>query len=123
VKIRVYYEDTDTGGIVYHTNYINFCERARSEAFFSRNLSPEVENGGFVAKKIQAEYLKPAVLGDMLEVKTELKEMKAASFTLTQTIHRDNEKLFTMDITLAFLDEKGKVKRLGDTKELLLSLF
>lgn len=123
MKVRVYYEDTDTGGIVYHSNYINFCERARSEAFFSRKLSPAVENGGFVAKKIQAEYIKPAVLGDMLEVKTELKEMKAASFTLTQSIYREEEKLFTMDITLAFLDEKGKVKRLGETKELILSLF
>jgi len=52
VKIRVYYEDTDAGGVVYHSNYLNFCERARSELFFQKELSPVLQNGHFVARKL-----------------------------------------------------------------------
>ncbi|MGE4457522.1 MAG: hotdog domain-containing protein, partial [Arcobacteraceae bacterium] len=53
MQIRVYYEDTDTGGVVYHSNYLNFCERARSEAFFRLGMSPELSSGHFVAKRIE----------------------------------------------------------------------
>ncbi|MGD9625492.1 MAG: acyl-CoA thioesterase, partial [Arcobacter sp.] len=52
MKLRVYYEDTDAGGIVYHSNYLNFCERARSDVFFQKGFSPVLEGGHFVAKKI-----------------------------------------------------------------------
>jgi len=124
VKIRVYYEDTDTGGIVYHSNYLNFCERARSEAFFSKGISPVLEDGsGFVAKKVEANYIKPVKLGDMIEVRSELLQMKAASFILLQTIYKDDEKIFEMKITLAHIDDRG-VKKIGkDTKKLLVNLF
>ena len=124
MKIRVYYEDTDTGGVVYHSNYLNFCERARSELFFSKGLSPVLENGHFVARKIVADYLLSARLGDELEVKTILVMMKRASFKLLQTVLRDDKKLFTMEITLAFIGFDAKVKKIDDdTKELLLSIF
>ena len=107
MKIRVYYEDTDTGGVVYHSNYLNFCERARSEAFFKRGMTPELENGHFVARKIEADYLAGAKLGDVLEVKTELFEMRPASFTLIQTILRDDKKVFEMKIVLAYISFEG----------------
>jgi acyl-CoA thioester hydrolase len=123
VKIRVYYEDTDTGGIVYHTNFINFCERARSEVFFSRGLTPDFGDSGFVAKKIEADFVKPARLGDLLEVKTSLKQIKSASFSLTQTIYKDENMVFKMDITLAYVGSDGRPKRLGEIKDLILSLF
>ena len=124
VQIRVYYEDTDVGGVVYHSNYLNFCERARSGAFFSKGLSPVLESGHFVARKIIADYFKSAKLGDLLEVKTHLKVMKSASFTLVQTVMKGEEKLFEMQITLAYIDFHGKVKKLdATTKELILSLF
>jgi acyl-CoA thioester hydrolase len=48
MKIRVYYEDTDTGGVVYHSNYLNFCERARSDAFFEKGMTPVLEESGIV---------------------------------------------------------------------------
>jgi len=52
LKTKVYYEDTDAGGVVYHTNYLKYCERARSELFFSRGLMPfDGENSGFVVEK------------------------------------------------------------------------
>lgn len=124
MKIRVYYEDTDTGGIVYHSNYLNFCERARSDAFFKKGITPELDNGHFVARKIEADYLFGAKLGDILEVKTELSQMRAASFTLLQTIYRDEIKIFEMKIILAYITFEGKPQRLDTkSKELILSLF
>ena len=124
MKIRVYYEDTDTGTIVYHSNYLNFCERARSEAFFAKGLSPELNGGGFVAKSIEANYIKPAKLGDMLEVKSSLDQMRAASFVLLQSIYKENKKIFDMKITLAHIDSNGSVKKMDkDTKKLISSLF
>ncbi len=104
MKIRVYYEDTDAGGIVYHTNYIKYCERARSELFFSRNLDPtDGEKSGFVVRHIDANFLGMAKLGDMLHVTTTLVKQKNASAVLRQTITRDNDKIFEMDITLVFV--------------------
>ena len=124
MKIRVYYEDTDTGTIVYHSNYLNFCERARSEAFFAKGLSPELNGGSFVAKSIEANYIKPAKLGDMLEVKSSLDQMRAASFILLQSIYKENKKIFDMKITLAHIDSNGSVKKMDkDTKKLISSLF
>ena len=124
MKIRVYYEDTDTGGVVYHSNYLNFCERARSEAFFAKGMTPVLENGHFVARKVNADFYKSAKLGDMLEVKTGLIQMKAASFTLVQEIYKEEEKIFELEILLVYIDFDGKVQKLNTKmKELILSLF
>jgi acyl-CoA thioester hydrolase len=124
MKIRVYYEDTDTGGVVYHSNFLNFCERARSEAFFSRGLNPVLENGHFVARRVEADYYVSAKLGDLLRVETELVEMKAASFVLKQKIHRDTTLLFELEIVLVYINFSGQVKRVDkETKALILSLF
>jgi len=124
VKIRVYYEDTDMGGVVYHSNYLNFCERARSEAFFVRGMSPVFKNGHFVARRLNAEFYTSAKLGDMLEIKTELLEMKAASFTLKQTIFREEKKIFELDIVLVYLSFDTRVQKLGEEeRSCLLSLF
>lgn len=123
MKIRVYYEDTDTGGIVYHSNYINFCERARSEAFFVKDLTPELSTGGFVAKKLEANFIKSAKLGDMLEVKSTLMQMKSASFVLKQVIFKDDVKIFELSITLAYVNHDGKPQKLVELRELVKSLF
>ncbi|MBL0707878.1 MAG: YbgC/FadM family acyl-CoA thioesterase [Sulfurimonas sp.] len=122
--IRVYYEDTDTGGVVYHANYLNFCERARSEAFFKRGMTPELESGHFVARKLEAQYYKSSKLGDLLKVETKLKKMKAASFEIVQAIYKDSQKIFELDITLAYITFEGKPQKLdAKTKNLLTSLF
>jgi acyl-CoA thioester hydrolase len=124
MKIRIYYEDTDAGGIVYYSNYLNFCERARSDAFFNRGLTPVLESGHFVVKKLTADYSLSAKLGDLLEVHTELVEMRAASFVLKQTIVKDENKLFEMQITLAYITFEGKAQKIDKgTKELLSALF
>ena len=124
MKIRVYYEDTDTGGVVYHSNYLNFCERARSEAFFKLGITPELTTGHFVARRLEADYLRVSKLGDELEVMSTLLEMKAASFTLLQSIYKDDKKIFELKITLAYITFEGKIQRLDkNTKELVISLF
>jgi len=112
MKIRVYYEDTDAGGIVYHTNYIKYCERARSEAFFAKGLVPlEGEKSGFVVRKIDANFLASAKLGDMLSVKTKIMTTKSSSITLLQEVWNEEVKLFSMEILLVYVDS-GKIRRI-----------
>ncbi len=124
MQIRVYYEDTDTGGVVYHSNYLNFCERARSDAFFQRGLTPVLDGGHFVARKVMADFFSSAKLGDLLDVKSTLLKMNGASFVLLQTIYKGEEKIFELQITLAYITFEGKPQKIGvHTKELLLSLF
>ena len=104
--IRIYYEDTDAGAIVYHTNYIKYCERARSELFFSKGLEPtDGDASGFVVRHMDANFLSTAKLGDMVEVSTVLIKKKKASLVLKQTVtHIDNQKkIFEMDVTLVFV--------------------
>ncbi len=124
MKIRVYYEDTDTGGVVYHSNYINYCERARSEAFFVKGLSPALKSGHFVARRLEADFFSSAKLGDLLDIITELEQMRSASFRLIQTIYKDSKKIFELHITLAYITHDGKPQKIEpETKELILSLF
>ncbi len=124
MKIRVYYEDTDTGGVVYHSNYLNFCERARSEAFYERGMTPILKGGHFVARRVVGDFLSSAKLGDELEIKSELLKMKAASFVLKQIVYRGEEKLFELEIVLAYITFEGRPQKIDpETKKLLLSLF
>ncbi len=123
MQIRVYYEDTDVGGVVYHSNYLNFCERARSQLFFDAGRSPILAGGHFVAKHIEADYLKSAKFGEVLEVKTTLIQVKNASFTLLQQIFRDDETVFEMKIDLVYLDFEGKMRKIPpEEKEFLSAL-
>ncbi|WP_300223693.1 YbgC/FadM family acyl-CoA thioesterase [uncultured Helicobacter sp.] len=109
MRIRVYYEDTDCGGIVYHSNYLKFCERARSEMFFGKGKMPYNQNLGFVVKSLNADFIKSARLGDELIVKTEVLELKKVQLTLRQEVFKGEEKIFSMDVKLGFIDfERGK---------------
>ena len=124
MKLRVYYEDTDVGGVVYHSNYLNFCERARSEAFYKRGMTPILEGGHFVARRVVGDFFSSAKLGDMLEIKTELLKMKAASFLLKQTIFKGEERVFELEILLAYISFEGKPQKIDkETKSLITTLF
>ncbi|RXJ84729.1 YbgC/FadM family acyl-CoA thioesterase [Arcobacter cloacae] len=103
MKIRVYYEDTDCGGVVYHSNYLNFCERARSELFFQKGLSPHNNDEFFVVRSANVDWIKSAIFGDVLEINTKLIEKKSASIIMYQEIKRDDEVLFKATFKLAFL--------------------
>ena len=112
MKIRVYYEDTDLGGIVYHTNYIKYCERARSEVFFQQNMSPTLgEDSGFVVRNINANFEATSTLGDMLTVTTKVLTLKNSSIVLLQEVWRDELKLFSMEVVLVYIDQ-GKPSRI-----------
>lgn len=124
MKIRIYYEDTDAGGIVYHTNYIKFCERARSEAFFQAGLNFTKEGGYFVVSSLEAKFIASAVLGDEVFVRTKILELKKASLVLEQEIYKFDDKnaeklLFRATITLAFMKEEKLVKINDEIKKFL----
>ncbi|OHD82802.1 MAG: acyl-CoA thioester hydrolase [Sulfuricurvum sp. RIFCSPHIGHO2_02_FULL_43_9] len=121
MQIRVYYEDTDVGGVVYHSNYLNFCERARSQLFFDAGRSPILEGGHFVAKHIEADYLKSAKFGEILEVKTTLIQIKNASFSLLQQIFREDEKIFEMKIDLVYINFAGNMTKIPAEEKAFLS--
>jgi acyl-CoA thioester hydrolase len=101
----VYYEDTDVGGVVYYANYLKFCERARSDLFFQRDMSPHSQDEFFVVKGVEAEYIKPAVFGDLLDVSAKMIEKKSASIKMYQEVKRGDEVLFTATFKLAYLKD------------------
>ncbi|MEE3775941.1 YbgC/FadM family acyl-CoA thioesterase [Campylobacter sp. CX2-4080-23] len=118
LKVRVYYEDTDSGGIVYHSNYIKFCERARSEIVFNSGIE-FAQSRHFVVTKLEARYLKPAVLGDILDIQTKLVKIGGVSLTLEQDIYKvanikgetQRELIFRANVTVGFISD-GKLSRL-----------
>lgn len=126
MKIRIYYEDTDAGGIVYHTNYIKYCERARSEAFFQAGLNFTKESGYFVVSALEAKFIASAVLGDEIFVRSKVTELKKVSIVVEQEIYKFDDKnaeklLFKATITLAFMKEDRLAKISDEIKEFLQS--
>lgn len=102
--VRVYFQDTDAGGVVYHANYVNFMERARTEwlrSFGYSNAGMMKELGMmFVVRSIKLDYLKPALLDDMLTVTARIKELGRSRVTLLQTVARGEELLTEGEIHL-----------------------
>ena len=123
MKLRVYYEDTDAGGVVYHSNYLKFCERARSELFFSKGITPVIDGAHFVVRKMECDFKKSALFADLLEVTTEVKQMKRASFTIYHEIKKDNEVLFSANVLLVLVKNNRALKLTKDIQNLLNSLF
>jgi len=123
MNIRVYYEDTDLGGIVYHVNYIKFCERARSEIFFKKNIVPiDNEQNGFVVRNLKADFLAISTLGDLLNVVTSLIILKKTSLILQQEVWKGEVKLFCMEVTLVYI-QKGRPARIPETFKRIFDSF
>lgn len=118
VDYRVYYEDTDAVGIMYHANFISHCERGRSEMLrdmgYPASELVEKLGTGFVVRHLDANYLAMVKLDDLLTVETSLKTMKNSSFLMQQQIYCQNKVVFSMDITLVCMDAKGKPTRIPD---------
>ena len=93
--IRIYYEDTDSGGVVYYANYLKFMERARTEMLRSKNFEQdrmrEEENILFVVRSVEMDLLQPARFNDQLQVRTHIVESTRTSLTFEQHIHREAE--------------------------------
>lgn len=120
MKKRIYYDSTDAGGIVYHTEYIKFCEQARSEIFFENNIF--FENEGYVVKNINANYISSAKLGDIIEIKTFVTEIKNASVKVHQEIYKDDKKIFEADIILAYI-KNSKLSKIPQTHLKILNEY
>lgn len=112
IGVRVYYEDTDAAGIVYYANYLRFIERGRTE--FLRALGHDqhrlmAEGVAFAVRSVQAEYLKPARLDDLLTVDTTIAELGRAQLVFAQRIRRGDELLLDAKIRIACIDPgRGK---------------
>jgi len=106
--VRVYYEDTDSGGVVYYANYLKFMERARTEWLRHFGLEQDVLRDQFgiifAVRKVQIDYVLPAIFNDELIVTAGVNKKGKASINFTQTIIRNNELLSTAEIKIACLD-------------------
>ena len=113
---RVYYEDTDLAGIVYHANYLKFIERARSELVREAGVSQsdlKSDHGiVFAVRRMAVEFLAPAKFEDMLEVRTGFVSLTGARFTLDQSVWRDGTHLFQADVQVVCLDAAGRAARI-----------
>jgi len=114
--VRVYYEDTDFSGNVYHANYLKYCERARSDYLRVMGVDQTAmfANGeAFVVRHMACDFLRPAKFEDELEVETHLKAMTGARFELAQVVKRGGEILFSALVTVAIIDKSGRPKRIS----------
>ena len=112
--LRVYYEDTDLAGIVYYANYLKFIERARSE--WVRGLGVDqaamkVDGLVFAVRRVLAEYLRPAVYDDVLQVRTAVLAGTGARLQLQQGVWRGEEQVFDAEVTLVCLGAEGRAVR------------
>jgi acyl-CoA thioester hydrolase len=119
LEIRVYYEDTDAGGVVYHSNYLKYFERGRTEYLRDRGFSVgEMARQGFVFSvvRIEINYRAPALHDDLLTVDTEVLEIRKSSFTLAQRVLRVSDEKLLADgkVKLACVGPEMKPKRLPE---------
>ena len=111
-KIKVYYEDTDAGGVVYYANYLKFLERARSEVLSEvglSNLKIKKDFGAFiVVKSCNIDFNKSAHLEDKLKINSVVTSFSKTSFTMSQSIYRKKDNIVKSKVHLVFVNEKGK---------------
>jgi acyl-CoA thioester hydrolase len=117
-RVRVYYEDTDTAGIVYYANYLKFAERARTEllreAGIEQRLLAEEAGVAFAVRSCSADYLAPARLDDLLEVRTRLVSLRGATIEMEQMVVRDGQEIARLALTLACIGRDGRPKRIPE---------
>jgi acyl-CoA thioester hydrolase len=113
--VRVYFEDTDAGGVVYHASYLRFMERARSDmlrvAGIDQRGALEGGEGVYMVAEMNIRYRRPAKLDDDLVVVSRLRELRAASCVIHQRVMRDLECVAEADVTAAFLAPDGRPRR------------
>ena len=117
-KLKIYYEDTDSGGVVYYANYLKFLERARTEALYSVGYSNKKVKENFdaliIVKSCNIEYKKSAHLEDELTIRSFVKSITKTSFIMNQIITKDNEIIVEAQIHLVFVNKEGKPVKIPD---------
>ena len=125
--VRVYYEDTDAAGIVYYANYLRFAERARTEMLRTIGIgqrNPEEEAGvSFAVRRCSVEYLAPARLDDMLEIRTRITGLSGAAIEAEQIVRCDANDLARLTVMLVCRDRRGRATRLPKTVREALNRF
>jgi acyl-CoA thioester hydrolase len=128
MEVRIYYEDTDCGGMVYYANYLKFFERARTQYLEERGLSVAglmKEDTTFVVVHAEVDYRSSARYGDWLTIETVISDMTAASFTFSHVIRERESRRVVVEgsARLAAVNGKGKVKRLDKAMVAMLEFF
>lgn len=121
LPVRVYFEDTDAGGIAYHASYLRWCERGRTDFLRllgtdSRRLidgTDSVEPAAFVVRRMNCDFLRPSRMDDVLHVETRVKELGGASVTLLQTVKSAGRPVFEALVTVVLVAVSGKPLRLS----------
>ena len=117
-KLKVYYEDTDAGGVVYYANYLKYLERARTEALTTIGLSnlqiKEKFGALIIVKSCNIEYKKPAHLEDELSIRSFVKSVTKTSFFMNQFITKDEFSIVEAQVHLVFVNEKSKPIKVPD---------
>jgi len=117
-NVKVYYEDTDAGGVVYYANYLKYLERARTEALASIGLSNLQIKDKFgtliIVKSCNIEYKKPAYLEDELNIRSFIKSTTKTSFLMNQFITKGESNIVEAKVHLVFVNEKGKPVKVPD---------
>jgi acyl-CoA thioester hydrolase len=127
LRVRVYFEDTDTGGIVYYANYLKFAERARTE--WLRELGADhsglmaTEGVMMTVKRCEAEFVAPARLDDLLEVQTAVEELGGASMWLDQRVTRGGDPIANLRVRLACVNRELKPAKLPARLKALLAPY
>jgi acyl-CoA thioester hydrolase len=122
VPVRVYFEDTDFSGVVYHGSYIRFMERGRSDfvrllgvGHTELHLGEHGEPLAFAVRRIHADFLKPGRIDDLLEIETRVLELAGARIILRQTVRRDDEILVDAEVTVVLVNREGRARRIPDS--------
>ena len=117
-NIKVYYEGTDSGGVVYYANYLKFLERARTEALFSIGFSnkkiQEQFNSLIIVKSCNIEYKKSAYLEDELTIRSFVKSITKTSFFMNQIISKADDVIVESQVHLVFINKDGKPVKIPD---------
>ena len=118
-KLKVYYEDTDAGGVVYYANYLNFLERARTEALVSLGFSNKKIKDEFgaliIVKSCSIDYKKSAYLEDELSIRSFVKSITKTSFFMNQFIKRGEDLIVEAKVHLVFVNKEGKPIKIPGT--------
>ena len=124
-KVKIYYEDTDSGGVVYYANYLKYLERARSEAIYSLGLTNTKLLKDYatiiIVKSCNIEYKKPARFEDELEIISSVLTKTKTSFTMKQIIKKDEETISEADVKLVTVNKKGKPVKIPEILEKFLN--
>jgi acyl-CoA thioester hydrolase len=121
LPVRVYFEDTDFSGVVYHANYLKFMERARSDMLRLMGSSHDALVDGvlgeplaFAVHRIEVDFRAPARIDELIEVETRVGEVGGARLRLDQTVRRGDETLVEAKVTVVMINHRGRARRIPD---------